>query len=78
MQQPAEERFQEIYARHHAAVAAYARRRVAADVADDVVAETFLVCWPVAFADEIGALFGFATEGFRSRRAGRLSPGIRA
>jgi RNA polymerase sigma-70 factor, ECF subfamily len=45
MQQPAEERFQEIYARHRAAVVAYARRRVAADVVDDVVAETFLVCW---------------------------------
>ena len=45
MQQPADERFQEIYARHRAAVVAYARRRVAADAVDDVVAETFLVCW---------------------------------
>ena len=45
MQQPAEERFQEIYRRHHGAVAAYARRRVSADTAEDVVAETFLVCW---------------------------------
>lgn len=45
MQQPAEERFQEIYQRHRGAIAAYARRRVSADTAEDVVAETFLVCW---------------------------------
>jgi RNA polymerase sigma-70 factor (ECF subfamily) len=45
MQQSAEERFQEIYRRHRPAVVAYARRRVSADNADDVVAETFLVCW---------------------------------
>ena len=45
MQQPAEERFQEIYRLHRSAVAAYARRRMNADAADDVVAETFLVCW---------------------------------
>jgi RNA polymerase sigma-70 factor, ECF subfamily len=45
MQQLAEERFQEIYRRHRGAVAAYARRRASADTAEDVVAETFLVCW---------------------------------
>jgi RNA polymerase sigma-70 factor, ECF subfamily len=45
MQQPAEERFQEIYRRHRLAVATYARRRASADAAEDVVAETFLVCW---------------------------------
>ena len=45
MQQPAEERFQEIYRRHRGAVAAYARRRLSGDAAEDVVAETFLVCW---------------------------------
>jgi RNA polymerase sigma factor (sigma-70 family) len=45
MQQSAEERFQEIYRRHHPAVVAYARRRVSADSVEDVVAETFLVCW---------------------------------
>jgi RNA polymerase sigma-70 factor, ECF subfamily len=39
------ERFEEIYARHVDAVAAYVRRRAPADVVDDVVAETFLVCW---------------------------------
>ena len=45
MQQYAAERFEEIYRRHRAAVAAYARRRAPADAAEDVVAETFLVCW---------------------------------
>jgi RNA polymerase sigma-70 factor (ECF subfamily) len=45
MQQPAEERFQEIYRRYRPAVAAYARRRASADSAEDVVAETFLICW---------------------------------
>jgi RNA polymerase sigma-70 factor (ECF subfamily) len=45
MQQPAEDRFREIYRRHRPAVAAYARRRVSADTVDDVVAETFVVCW---------------------------------
>jgi RNA polymerase sigma factor (sigma-70 family) len=45
MQQSAEERFQEIYRRYRHAVVAYVRRRVSADIVEDVVAETFLVCW---------------------------------
>ena len=45
MQQRATERFEEIYRRHQGAVAAYARRRASAEAAEDVVAETFLVCW---------------------------------
>jgi RNA polymerase sigma-70 factor (ECF subfamily) len=45
MQQSAEERFQAIYRRYRPAVVAYARRRVSADAVEDVVAETFLVCW---------------------------------
>ena len=40
-----EHRFEEIYARHREAVEAYTRRRVPADLVDDVVSETFLVCW---------------------------------
>jgi RNA polymerase sigma-70 factor, ECF subfamily len=39
------ERFEAIYRRHVDAVYAYARRRAPADVAEEVVAETFLVCW---------------------------------
>jgi RNA polymerase sigma-70 factor (ECF subfamily) len=45
MQQPTDERFDELYRRHADAVAAYVRRRAPADAVDDVVAETFLVCW---------------------------------
>ena len=45
MQRPADERFEEIYRRHAEAVAAYVRRRAPASVAEDVVAQTFLVCW---------------------------------
>jgi RNA polymerase sigma-70 factor (ECF subfamily) len=41
----AEERFEEVFRRHHRAVVAYARRRVPSDTADDVVANTFLVAW---------------------------------
>ena len=45
MKRPADERFQDIYQRHRGAVAAYARRRAPAELAEDAVAETFLVCW---------------------------------
>lgn len=40
-----ERRFEALYDEHYAAVRAYARRRSPADVAQDVVAETFLVAW---------------------------------
>src|SRR5262245_33365764 len=39
------ERFVACYEEHGAAVLAFARRRVGADAADDVLAETFLVAW---------------------------------
>lgn len=38
-------RFEELFEQHHAHVAAYARRRVAASLVEDVVEETFLVAW---------------------------------
>jgi RNA polymerase sigma-70 factor (ECF subfamily) len=38
-------RFELLYARHAPAVKAYALRRSDASLADDVVAEVFLVCW---------------------------------
>jgi RNA polymerase sigma-70 factor (ECF subfamily) len=41
----AAERFEELFRRHHRAVAAYARRRPPGDTSDDVVASTFLVAW---------------------------------
>src|SRR5277367_461520 len=36
--------FEEIYATHRKAVEAYVRRRISADVVDDVVADVFVVC----------------------------------
>jgi RNA polymerase sigma-70 factor (ECF subfamily) len=45
MQRPDEERFEEIYRRHAEAVSAYARRRTSPAAAEDVVSDTFLVCW---------------------------------
>src|SRR5437762_546705 len=39
------QRFEQIYAEQHGAVRAYVRRRVAEDAVDDIVSETFLVCW---------------------------------
>jgi len=39
------ERFEEIYAAHKPAVEAYVRRRAPESSVEDVVSETFLVCW---------------------------------
>ncbi len=41
----AAERLEALFRRHHQAVVSYARRRVPRDMADDVVASTFLVAW---------------------------------
>jgi RNA polymerase sigma-70 factor (ECF subfamily) len=38
-------RFDALFREHHPAVRAFARRRVPAEVVDDVVSETFLVVW---------------------------------
>jgi RNA polymerase sigma-70 factor, ECF subfamily len=45
MDRPREERFHSIYTCHIDAVTAYVRRRTDADSVEDVVAETFIVCW---------------------------------
>jgi RNA polymerase sigma factor (sigma-70 family) len=45
MQRQTESRFHEIYERYREDVTLYVRRRVSADVVEDIVAETFLVCW---------------------------------
>jgi len=39
------ERFEQIYDEHREALRAYVRRRAPESVVDDVVSETFLVCW---------------------------------
>jgi RNA polymerase sigma-70 factor, ECF subfamily len=45
VQRQTDSRFEGIYERHREDVALYVRRRVAADSVEDLVAETFLVCW---------------------------------
>lgn len=40
-----ETRFASLYARHHAKVAAYCRRRASADDVDDLTADVFLTVW---------------------------------
>src|SRR5438445_1712479 len=45
MQRQADSRFDEIYEHHREDVTLYVRRRVAADAVEDLVGETFLVCW---------------------------------
>jgi RNA polymerase sigma factor (sigma-70 family) len=42
---PDEAKLESIFRRHYSAVAGYVRRRAAPQLADDVVAETFLVAW---------------------------------
>lgn len=41
----ADDRLEAIFREHYEAVLAYARRRAAAEVADDVAAETFAIAW---------------------------------
>src|SRR4029078_5784344 len=76
----AAERFEELFRRHHRAVAAYARRRAPGDTSDDVVASTFLVAWrrlDEVPADSLPWLLGgarnvIATQQRVSRRRGAL------
>jgi RNA polymerase sigma factor (sigma-70 family) len=42
---PATDRFEDLFRRHHAAVVGYVRRRASSDAVDDIVGETFLVAW---------------------------------
>lgn len=69
------ERFEAIYRRHVDAVHAYARRRAPASLAEEVVAETFLVCWrrlDRVPAEELPWLYGVARRTLANlRRAER-------
>lgn len=64
-----EPRFEALYWRHHRDLAAFIRRRVPFDAADDVLAETFVVAWR-RFDDiptqERGWLFGVARNVIRN------------
>jgi RNA polymerase sigma-70 factor (ECF subfamily) len=81
MKQPAEKQFEEIYESHHGAVEAYVRRRMAADLVDDAVAETFLVCWRKIGdvpADSLPWLYAVARKTIANQRraAQRISPAM--
>jgi RNA polymerase sigma-70 factor (ECF subfamily) len=45
MSQSDEERFRELYRCHRQTITAYVRRRAPAEAVEDIVADTFLVCW---------------------------------
>jgi RNA polymerase sigma-70 factor (ECF subfamily) len=83
--QEQQERFDDLYGRYAPAVEAYARRRAPA-LADDVVAETFLVCWRKLDrvpADALPWLYAVARKTLanhrrRERRAARPLPATRA
>ncbi len=69
----AQERFEAIYAAHAAAVLRYALRRTAADEAEDIVAEVFLVAWrrlEDVPAEPRGWLLGVARRAAANARRG--------
>ena len=66
-------RFEEIYRRHADAIYAYARRRGPAGLAEDVVAETFLVAWrrlDRVPENELPWLYGVARKVLANQRRG--------
>ena len=65
--------FEAVFRAHHRAVLGYALRRCDPDTAQDVVADTFLVCW--RRIDEVPSdvrpwLFGVARKAIANRRRG--------
>ena len=73
-------RFEALFRTHRSAVLAYARRRVGADAAADVVAETFLVAWrrlDGVADDPLPWLYGVARNVIANqRRASRRSDAL--
>ncbi len=66
-------RFELLYCRHAAAVKAYVLRRADAAVADDIVAEVFVVCWrrfDELPADALPWLLGVARRVLSTQRRG--------
>jgi RNA polymerase sigma-70 factor, ECF subfamily len=79
MEQTLEQRFEELYERHRDAVCAYARRRMPADLVDDVVAETFLVCWRKLAdvpADALPWLYAVARKTIANQRRAAARPAV--
>jgi RNA polymerase sigma factor (sigma-70 family) len=79
----ARERFEQLFERHRAAVAAYVRRRAPAEAVEDVVAETFLAAWRALERlddDALPWLYGVAARVLandRRRRRRRGALGVR-
>jgi RNA polymerase sigma-70 factor, ECF subfamily len=66
-------RFERVFRAHHDAVLAYALRRSDAAAAEEVVAETFLVCWrrlDVVPDEALPWLYGVARRVLANRRRG--------
>jgi RNA polymerase sigma-70 factor (ECF subfamily) len=64
-------RFEALFRAHYGRVLSYARRRAPAAVADDVVAETFLIAWrrlESVPSDELPWLFGVARRVLANQR----------
>ena len=73
--EPARDRFEALFERHHAAVAAYVRRRAPAEAVEDAVAETFLVAWRSLGrldGDPLPWLYGVARRVLGNDRRARL------
>jgi len=78
---PARDRFEALFERYHADVAAYVRRRAPNSIAEDVVGETFLVAWRSlerVHGDPLPWLYGVARRVLandlrRERRRGVLT-----
>jgi RNA polymerase sigma-70 factor (ECF subfamily) len=74
----ARRRFEVMWAAHHPAVLAYARRRAPAEVADELAAETFAVAWRRLHdvPDDAGPwLLGVARRVLANRRRGARRAG---
>jgi RNA polymerase sigma-70 factor (ECF subfamily) len=67
-----EQRFGSLYDAHRAALAAYCRRRVPGDAADDVMAEVFLAAWrrveEIPSGSELPWLYGVARNVIANQR----------
>ncbi|MFG2003944.1 RNA polymerase sigma factor [Spirillospora sp. NPDC048911] len=73
------ERFALLYDRHHAAIHRYVARRLGMDLADDLMAETFLIAfrkrdrYDLSRPDALPWLFGIATNLVRKHRRGEVA-----
>jgi RNA polymerase sigma-70 factor (ECF subfamily) len=72
------ERFEQLFERHHAQIAAYVRRRGGPDAVEDAVAETFLLAWRSLDrldGDPLPWLYGVARRVLANEHRGRRRRG---